>query len=141
MLRGECREDGVVGEDLPADSAGQADDAGVVAQRVCSQHQMTGQDRQRSSGDEFADSGEEMFAADHMLAPAGRVFRAWRAQLESLLQSSGVPAEHAPGLAALVLASCEGAVVIARAEHSLEPLDLIETILIAAAQATMPVAD
>jgi hypothetical protein len=63
------------------------------------------------------------------------------AQLESLLQSSGVPAEHAPGLAALVLASCEGAVVIARAEHSLEPLDLIETILIAAAQATMPVAD
>ena len=75
-----------------------------------------------------------------LLAPAGRVFRAWRAQLESLLQSGGVPAEHAPQLAALVLASCERAVVIARAEHSLEPLDLIETILIAAAETATPLA-
>jgi len=73
-----------------------------------------------------------------LLVPAGRVFRAWRGQLESLLQAGGVPTEHAPALAALLLASCEGAVVIARAEHSLEPLDLIEPVLIAAAEAATP---
>lgn len=73
-----------------------------------------------------------------LLAPAGRVFRTWRAQLESLLLAGGVPAEQAPHLAALVLAAGEGAVVMARAEQSLEPLDLIETVLIAAAQAAQP---
>ena len=75
-----------------------------------------------------------------LLVPVGRVFRAWRAQLGSLLQAGGVPIEQAPPLAALALASCEGAVVMARAEHGLEPLDLIETVLIAATEAAMPLA-
>ena len=51
-------------------------------------------------------------------------------QLEWLLRAGGVPHPQAPGLPALVLASCEGAVVMARAERDLGPFDTVaETLL------------
>ena len=39
------------------------------------------------------------------------------------LVADGVPAERAPGLARMIIASLEGAVAVSRAERSLEPLD------------------
>ena len=65
-------------------------------------------------------AGDDEHLADH----AGRIFRAWREHLASLLVEGGCPPAHAPGLAALTIASMEGAVAIARAEDDLEPFEL-----------------
>lgn len=63
--------------------------------------------------------------SDELLASAGAVFRSWRTTLAAALAAGGVPAVRAPGLAASLIAACEGAVVLARAEQSLEPFDLV----------------
>ena len=56
---------------------------------------------------------------------AGVLFRRWREELARLFVQGGVPAPAAGAFAAEVLAATEGAVIIARAEHSLEALDLV----------------
>lgn len=63
-------------------------------------------------------------AADdaHQLDRAGAVFRAWRATLARLLAAGG--AEHPERSAAALIAGCEGAVIMARAERSIEPFEL-----------------
>jgi AcrR family transcriptional regulator len=55
---------------------------------------------------------------------AQALFRGWRAELAALLAAGGVAILRADGLAALLIASCEGAVVLARAERSFESFDL-----------------
>jgi len=55
---------------------------------------------------------------------AGQIFRIWRSLLASLLHDGGVPIERADGLATTLIAACEGAVALARAEGSLAPFDL-----------------
>ena len=60
-----------------------------------------------------------------LLESAAREFRAWRARLAALLAAGGVPARRAGALAATLIAACEGAVVLARAERSFEPFDMI----------------
>ena len=55
---------------------------------------------------------------------AGRIFRTWRALLASILNEGGVPPERADGLAATLIAACEGAVALSRAEGSLAPFEL-----------------
>ncbi len=76
-------------------------------------------------------AGEEVESVDH----AGNVLRAWRAHLESLLVDGGASRANARALAALVIASAEGAVAVARAEHDLEPFELVARQVIAAARA------
>ncbi|MCE0540714.1 TetR/AcrR family transcriptional regulator [Kineosporia rhizophila] len=65
-------------------------------------------------------------AADskRLLDDAAEVFRGWRTRLAQLLERGGLSAETAPGFATLLLAATEGAVVLARAERSLEPFEL-----------------
>ena len=50
------------------------------------------------------------------------------------LVDGGVPAERAPGLARMIIASLEGAVAVSRAERSLEPLDQVSAELITLVQ-------
>lgn len=57
---------------------------------------------------------------------AGDIFGAWQQLLAELLVSGGVPADRSKSLANLLLAACEGAVVLARAQRSTEPLDAVE---------------
>jgi AcrR family transcriptional regulator len=57
------------------------------------------------------------------LERAAASFRAWRARLAELLAAGGVEAERAESLAALLLATCEGAVVLARADRSFDAFD------------------
>jgi TetR/AcrR family transcriptional repressor of lmrAB and yxaGH operons len=57
---------------------------------------------------------------------AGEVFRAWDAQITSVLRDAGVPDEEAGDLSGLLMAACEGAVVLCRAERSLLPLERVE---------------
>lgn len=56
---------------------------------------------------------------------AAALFRAWKTELASLLAASGVEAVRAESLATLLIASCEGAVVLARAERSFDSFDRV----------------
>ena len=60
-----------------------------------------------------------------LLARAGEVFRAWQARLAGLFADAGLAAEDADGLATMVIAASEGAVVLARAQQALAPLEAV----------------
>ena len=60
-----------------------------------------------------------------LVEQAGEVFRSWRATLVEVLESSGLGPQQANGLGTMMLAACEGAVVLCRAERSFEPLDVV----------------
>ncbi len=60
-----------------------------------------------------------------LLDHAAIVFRDWRRRLAALLESGGLGRADADGYAALLVAASEGAVVLARAEQSMEPFDLV----------------
>ncbi|HWC82951.1 MAG TPA: TetR/AcrR family transcriptional regulator [Pseudonocardiaceae bacterium] len=56
---------------------------------------------------------------------AAAVFRSWRERLGQALEEAGVDEGRARGLAVTIIAACEGATVLCRAEKSLEPLDAV----------------
>jgi TetR/AcrR family transcriptional repressor of lmrAB and yxaGH operons len=60
-----------------------------------------------------------------LLDHTARVFRTWRVKLAELLEQGGLAPKDAARFAATLVASSEGAVVLARAEQSLEPFDLV----------------
>jgi AcrR family transcriptional regulator len=60
-----------------------------------------------------------------LLDQTARVFRTWRRRLAELLERGGLRPDDAQRFAAALVASSEGAVVLARAEQSLEPFDLV----------------
>ena len=63
------------------------------------------------------------------------IFASWQDLMVAGLVDGGVPAERAPGLARMIVASLEGAVAVSRAERSLEPLDQVSAELITLVQA------
>jgi AcrR family transcriptional regulator len=67
-----------------------------------------------------------------LLEHAAAIFRAWRGRLAELYVEGGVGSKHAERLAATVVAATEGAVVVSRAERSLEPFELVAEELLAA---------
>ena len=60
-----------------------------------------------------------------LVEQAAAIFRAWRERLGVALEAAGVEAVRAPALAVTIIAACEGATVLCRAEHSLEPLEAV----------------
>jgi AcrR family transcriptional regulator len=60
-----------------------------------------------------------------LLEHASAVFRAWRTRLAELYVQGGLPPDQAARLAATLVASSEGAVVLRRAERTLEPFELV----------------
>ena len=66
-------------------------------------------------------------AADspELLEHTAAVFRGWRSHLAELLEQGGLTSREAARFAATLVASCEGAVVLSRAEKSLEPFNLV----------------
>lgn len=73
-----------------------------------------------------------------LLEHAANVFRAWRGRLAELLAGSGLDERSAARFAALLIASTEGAVVVSRAEQSLEPFDLVAEQLVEQAESLSP---
>jgi len=65
---------------------------------------------------------------------ARSIFTSWQDLMVVGLVDGGVPAERAPGLARMIIASLEGAVAVSRAERSLEPLDQVSAELITLVQ-------
>jgi len=60
-----------------------------------------------------------------LLEHAGSVFRAWRSRLAALYVAGGMSVDDAARLAVTLVAASEGAVVVSRAERSLEPFELV----------------
>jgi AcrR family transcriptional regulator len=65
-----------------------------------------------------------------LLDRAGEVFRTWRARLAELLEQGGLSGADAAGFAVTLVASAEGAVVLSRAERSIEPFDAVARFLL-----------
>ena len=72
-------------------------------------------------------------AADspELLDHTAHVFRTWRRKLAELLEQGGLQEGDAAKFAAALVASSEGAVVLARAEQSMEPFELVAEQLLA----------
>jgi TetR/AcrR family transcriptional regulator, lmrAB and yxaGH operons repressor len=60
-----------------------------------------------------------------LLNHAATIFRAWRVRLAELLEAGGMAPQEAARFAATLVAASEGAVVLSRAEQSMEPFDLV----------------
>ncbi len=60
----------------------------------------------------------------------GRVFAAWRRELADLLERGGLGRTDAETYASTLIAACEGAVVVSRAERSLAPCDQVADFLL-----------
>jgi TetR/AcrR family transcriptional repressor of lmrAB and yxaGH operons len=73
-----------------------------------------------------------------LLDQAASIFRAWRGRLAELFVEGGMPGDAAARLAATLVAASEGAVVLSRAERSLEPFDLVAAELLAATPDAVP---
>ncbi|QUQ62763.1 TetR/AcrR family transcriptional regulator [Kutzneria sp. CA-103260] len=61
--------------------------------------------------------------APQLAESAGRIFGEWRQTLTGILTRGGVPEERAKRLASLIVTVVEGALIVCRAEQSIEPLD------------------
>ena len=70
-----------------------------------------------------------------LLGHAADVFRGWRLKLAELLAAGGLDGTAASRFAALLIASTEGAVVLSRAEQSMEPFELVAEQLLAQVRA------
>jgi AcrR family transcriptional regulator len=60
-----------------------------------------------------------------LLERSSTVFRSWRAKLAELFEQGGLVPADARRFAATLVASSEGAVVLSRAERSMEPFELV----------------
>jgi len=61
--------------------------------------------------------------ADGLIDAAGAAFSSWAALLAGQLQAAGVPADRAGPIATAALAGMEGALILCRAERSVDPLE------------------
>lgn len=75
--------------------------------------------------------------ADPLVTKAAAVFREWQDALSALLAAGGVPPERSSSLASLLIAASEGAVIVARAESSLDRFDAVADELVRAVAATL----
>jgi len=64
-----------------------------------------------------------------LMAHALAVFRGWHARLAELLEQGGLTKKQATAFAYTLVASAEGAVVMSRAERSLEPFEAVAKML------------
>ena len=72
-----------------------------------------------------------------LIERAAGVFRGWRTRLAARLAAGGVPQARSGALSVSLIAAMEGAVVLARAERSFEPFDLVASTQIEAVKAAM----
>ncbi|THF62368.1 TetR/AcrR family transcriptional regulator [Pseudothauera nasutitermitis] len=64
-------------------------------------------------------------SAAEALEAAAQVFRGWEGQLAAALEKQGRSPAAAAGLATLIIAGLEGAIVLCRAQRSIEPFDKV----------------
>lgn len=75
--------------------------------------------------------------SEDQLDHVGATFRTWTALLAELFVAGGLSPEVAPRMATMSIAGVEGAVILARAERSMQPLDKVSTVLMELIRASM----
>lgn len=75
--------------------------------------------------------------AEPLVAKAAAVFREWQDALSGLLAAGGIAPERSSSLAALLIAASEGAVIVARAQGSIDRFDAVAEELIGAVAAAV----
>jgi TetR/AcrR family transcriptional repressor of lmrAB and yxaGH operons len=60
-----------------------------------------------------------------LMSHAGSVFKTWRGRLAQLLLTGGLMEQDAERFAATLIAAMEGAVVLSRAEQTMDPFELV----------------
>jgi TetR/AcrR family transcriptional regulator, lmrAB and yxaGH operons repressor len=73
--------------------------------------------------------------SETLRARSAEILRSWREKLATLFAEGGMPRKKARAVAASLVAACEGAVILARAEQSFEPFDLVAAEQIAMVEA------
>ena len=68
---------------------------------------------------------ETAHSSEVLAAACADALASWRAALADALTSHGVPESEATSLAALMLAAIEGALIMARAERAVTPLEMV----------------
>lgn len=63
--------------------------------------------------------------APHLARSAGQVFAGWQEAFTALFLRHGLPEQRSRRLAALIVAAEEGAVVMCRAQQSIEPMEAV----------------
>ncbi len=76
-----------------------------------------------SSGCVVAGVALDTGAEDGLMDVARETFRSWEAILAGQLEQTGIPAGRARGISLATLAGMEGALILCRAEGSVQPLD------------------
>jgi AcrR family transcriptional regulator len=79
--------------------------------------------------------------APDLVARAAAIFRDWRARVAAQFVRVGVDAARAAQWATLLIAACEGAVLLARAEKSMEPFERTADMLLRVIAAEAPPRD
>ncbi|RJQ79731.1 TetR/AcrR family transcriptional regulator [Pseudonocardiaceae bacterium YIM PH 21723] len=69
---------------------------------------------------------------------AGRIFEAWQELLTANNIKNGLPADRAASVATAVLATIQGALLMAKAQRTTQPLDRTETELVLQAEQLFP---
>jgi AcrR family transcriptional regulator len=75
--------------------------------------------------------------APPLMARVAEIFRNVRTRLAALFAGGGIAPKRAEALAAGLVAACEGAVILARAEKSFAPFDLVTAEQLVAIEAAM----
>lgn len=89
-------------------------------------------------GHEAGGSGAAPPAPSRLLDSARAAFDEWVGLMAAALRSEGLSRARARSLAVLVIAAFEGAIGMARAAHSLQPLDEVTRELVAVLGAQLP---
>ena len=76
-----------------------------------------------SSGCVVAGVALDTGAEDGLLDVARETFRSWETVLAGQLEQTGIPARRARGISLATLAGMEGALILCRAEGTVQPLD------------------
>jgi AcrR family transcriptional regulator len=73
---------------------------------------------------------------DDLLDHAGTIFGAWTELLTDLFQAGGMHPKSAQSLAVTVIAATEGAVILCRAQRSVEPFEEVHHVLLSLVEST-----
>jgi TetR/AcrR family transcriptional regulator, lmrAB and yxaGH operons repressor len=79
-----------------------------------------------ASGCPIAAGALEGGGAPEARAAAGSAFASWEAALSTALREHGTPPDRAAALATLIICAIEGAIILAKAQRSTQPLDRVE---------------
>lgn len=93
---------------------------------VCGFYRRALVDSNFAAGCPVGSVAREAYDVEPLRAAAGHVFDEWRSIMRASLIAAGHPKAEAADLAELSIASLEGALMLARADRSPDPIDRVQ---------------